>query len=358
MSRAYSEPTGCHLIVGGGGFIGRHVGLALAQQGVDVTLAGRTRPAFLDNPAVSAPLSWRELDIYSADWDEQIKAVDVVHFYAWGSLPSTANADPKADLERNVGGLLGLLDALKRRGHGRVVFSSSGGTVYGPLQRIPVPEAHELSPINAYGASKATAEIYLNLYRAMHGLDCRVARIANPFGAGQDISRGLGAVTAFMSKALNNQPIEIWGTGDVVRDFIHIADAADCLARLAMADDLQGQHVFNIGSGKGTSLNEIVTALEKRFERKLTVNRKPGRAFDVPSNVLCIERVKRTLGWRPRLNFDAGLGRMLSDLAAHPDMSTLLETETLSPRPEDDRPQKPDTVLPAARTGQTEDQTR
>ena len=118
--------------------------------------------------------------------------MDVVHFYSWGSLPSTANADPKADLEQNLGALLGLLDALKRRGHGRVIFSSSGGTVYGPLQQVPVLETHVLEPINAYGASKATAEIYLNLYRAMHGLDCRVARIANPYGAGQDISRGLG----------------------------------------------------------------------------------------------------------------------------------------------------------------------
>ncbi len=184
-------------------------------------------------------------------------------------------------------------------------------------------EAHGLAPINAYGASKSTAEIYLNLYRAMHGLDCRVARIANPFGAGQDISRGLGAVTTFLDHALNNRPIEIWGTGEVVRDFIHIADAAEALTRLALADDLQGEHVFNVGSGKGTSLNEIVHALEVRFGRELAVNRKPGRAFDVPSNVLSIERIGRVLGWAPRLSFSAGLARMLTDLTEHPDISTL-----------------------------------
>ncbi|MDE2240078.1 MAG: NAD-dependent epimerase/dehydratase family protein [Rhodospirillales bacterium] len=327
-----SSSETCHLIIGGGGFIGRHVGLALASRGQRATLTGRNKPDFLQNLTLSTLLSWRDLNMQNADWDEQIRGVDVVHFYAWGSLPSTANADPKADLELNLGALLGLLDALKRRGHGRVVFSSSGGTVYGPLQQVPVPETHILAPINAYGASKATAEIYLNLYKAMHGLDCRIARIANPFGAGQDVSRGLGAVTAFMNRALNNQPIEIWGTGEVVRDFVHIADVAECLAQLATAPALNGQHVFNIGSGTGTSLNEIVMALETRLNRKLIVNRKPSRAFDVPSNVLCIERVKKVLGWQPRLSFSDGLGRMLSDLATHRDFSTLHAPEAKTPQ--------------------------
>ena len=323
MNHMNPEPRTSHLIIGGSGFVGRHTGMALAQREHRTILAGRKKPELPACFASSPFLSWRELNMQDADWDEQIKGVDVVHFYSWGSLPSTANADPKADLEQNLGALLGLLDALKRRGHGRVIFSSSGGTVYGPLQQVPVLETHVLEPINAYGASKATAEIYLNLYRAMHGLDCRVARIANPYGAGQDISRGLGAVTAFMNQALNNKPIEIWGTGEVVRDFIHIADVADGLAALATAPDLGGQHVFNIGSGKGTSLNQIVATLEHRLNQTLTVNRKPGRTFDVPSNVLSIGRVNQILGWRPKLSFAEGIGRMLSDIAAHPTFSTL-----------------------------------
>jgi UDP-glucose 4-epimerase len=342
MRPVTSGYRGSHLVIGGGGFIGRHVGLMLSQQGCDVCLAGRTRPKFLDEAVSCESLPWRDLDIYNAAWDEQIEAVDVVHFYAWGSQPATANADPKSDLERNLGALLGLLNALKRRGHGRVVFSSSGGTVYGPLKRVPVPEWHELAPINAYGAGKAAAEIYLNLYRVMHGLDCRVARIANPFGAGQDISRGLGAVTVFLNKALNNQPIEIWGTGEVVRDFIHVADVAECLVRLATEDDLQGQHVFNIGSGKGISLNSVVDILERRFRRKLIVDRKPGRTFDVPSNVLSIERIERILDWRPRLTFPEGLARMLSDLADHPEISTLHRSDASPSQPQDTKHQNAD----------------
>lgn len=334
MQHKHSKRESCHLIVGGSGFIGRHVGLALAQRGARVILAGRTRPSFLDD-LPGTQLVWRSLDTSAVDWDAQIEHVDVVHFYAWGSLPSTANDNPKADIDCNLGALLGLLDALKRRGHGRVVFASSGGTVYGPLKQVPVVETHEMAPITAYGAGKAAAEIYLNLYRAMHGLDCRIARIANPFGAGQNISRGLGVVTAFVKKALDGELIEIWGTGEVVRDFIHIADAADCLACLSMADDLQGHTVFNVGSGKGTSLNEIVAALEASFQRKLIVHRKPGRAFDVPSNVLSIERARRVLGWYPQLTFADGLARMLSDLVEHPEISTLNNAEALRPLPLD-----------------------
>jgi UDP-glucose 4-epimerase len=102
------------------------------------------------------------------------------------------------DLLINVTAMLGLLEALKRRGGGRVVFASSGGTVYGKLKSAPVSEDALLAPISAYGASKVTAEIYLRLYRTMHNLGCGIARIANPYGAGQNLSRGLGLVTTFL----------------------------------------------------------------------------------------------------------------------------------------------------------------
>ena len=150
---------------------------------------------------------------------------------ASGSLPATANANPLGDLLGNVGATVALLDALARRGAARVVFASSGGTVYGRLERTPVPEDHRLAPITAYGAGKATAETYLGLYRSLHGLDCRVARIANPYGAGQDLSRGQGAVTTFLHHAITGQPISIWGSGEVVRDYIHISDTARGLVR-------------------------------------------------------------------------------------------------------------------------------
>jgi UDP-glucose 4-epimerase len=102
------------------------------------------------------------------------------------------------------------------------------------LRSIPASEDDPLAPITAYGAGKATAELYLKLYRAIHGLDCRIARIANPYGAGQDLSRGQGAVTTFSHQALTGQRIVIWGDGEAVRDYVHISDVASCLVTLAL----------------------------------------------------------------------------------------------------------------------------
>ena len=149
--------------------------------------------------------------------------------------PLDSDGRPLRDLTENVGVTISLLEALKRRGGGRILFSSSGGTVYGRLRTIPVPENHPLDPISAYGVSKVTAEKYLQYYHTAYGIDASVARISNPFGAGQNPARPQGAVTTFVHRALGGQPIEIWGDGEVVRDFVHIADVADALIALANA---------------------------------------------------------------------------------------------------------------------------
>ena len=215
-----------------------------------------------------------------------------------------------------------LLEAQRRRGGGRTIFTSSGGTVYGKLQQVPVPETHPLQPITAYGAGKVTAEVYFGLYRTLHGLDCRIARIANPYGAGQNLSRGLGAITTFCHKALQDEPITIWGDGEIVRDYIYVGDVASALAALALAEP-SPTFVFNIGSGVGHSLNEIVREIEGHLNRKLEVTRTAERSFDVPRSILAIERAGRVLDWRPKMKFDKGIHRTLDDLAARASLSRM-----------------------------------
>lgn len=314
--------SGHHLILGGCGFIGRHVAVLLAREGNRVTLADRAALAQPMPADVAGAVTSQLLELGSADWDALVADVDIVHHYAWGSLPASANANPGGDLLTNVGATIGLLDALHRRGGGRVVFSSSGGTVYGKLRQTPVPEDHPVAPITAYGAGKATAEVYLGLYRHMHGLDCRIARIANPYGAGQDLSRGQGAVTTFLHHALMHRPITIWGTGEVVRDYIHISDVAQCLVTLAVSPRTE-EFVFNVGSGAGVSLNQIVSELEARLGRTLDVSRTATRPFDVPVSILRIDRGRDTLGWSPALSFGDGIARTLHDIGAGRHYSTL-----------------------------------
>lgn len=307
-----------HLILGGCGFIGKHVAALLAYNGHRVVLADRS-PLTCEFPAdIRDRISWRSLELATADWDELVDASAVVHHYAWNSIPATANCRPVDDLVANVVPTLALLEALRRRGlEGApvVVFASSGGTVYGKLLRVPAHENHPLCPISAYGAGKAAAEHYLGLYRALHGLDCRIARLSNPFGAGQDLSRGQGAVTTFLHRALTRQPIVIWGDGEVVRDYIHVSDAAAGLVALACAPAMEGPSLFNIGSGQGVSLNGIIAELKVRLGRHIEVRYEPARTFDVPINVLDVTLAREALGWAPKLSFSAGIARTLADLA-------------------------------------------
>jgi UDP-glucose 4-epimerase len=317
--------SGYHLILGGCGFIGRHVAALLAYNGYRVVLADRASLTTEFPPDIHDLISWRAFDLASADWDELIEGAEVIHHYAWSSIPSTA-VDPVGDLVANVSPTLELLEALQRRGRERapvLVFASSGGTVYGKLLHVPAKEDHPLRPVNLYGAGKAAVEHYLSVYRALHGLRCRIARLANPFGAGQDPSRGQGAVTTFLHHALTCQPIVIWGDGEVVRDYIHITDLAAGLVTLACTPAERDPWIFNIGSGHGVSVNGIIAALEIQLKRPIEVKREAGRAFDVPISVLDVTLAREVLGWTPKLSFSGGLIQTMTDLARQASLSAL-----------------------------------
>jgi UDP-glucose 4-epimerase len=301
-----------HLIIGGCGFIGRNVAVALIEQGFHVTLADKENTFHYVQEKIRDLVRFDILEMNSADWDRAIDEYDVIHHYAWSSIHASANGNPLGDLISNVGSTISLLDAMKRRGAGRLIFSSSGGTVYGRLAKVPVDEHHPLLPLNAYGAGKVSAEIYLGLYRSMHGVDCRIARIANPYGSGQNLSRGLGAVTNFLYQALHNKPITIWGSGETTRDYIHISDLVDALLKISLYPQ-NSEYIFNIGSGIGTTLNQLVSEIERILDRKLDVNRTEDRLFDVPISILDIKRAERLLLWKPQLSLSQGLELTLKD---------------------------------------------
>jgi len=301
------------------------VAASLAHRGETVIIADRT-PFPISPSFASKQLSFVQLDLTAANWDALLASCDIVHHYAWSTIPQTANENPIADLETNVRSTLALLDALRRSGGKRLIFASSGGTVYGRPQQIPIPESHPLNPISAYGVSKVAVEKYLGFYREAYGLDCRIARMSNPFGAGQDPHRKLGAVTTFLGRALNGEKLTVWGNGEVVRDYIHISDVTNALVALATAslDRFTEVPVFNIASGKGLSLNQIVSTIESKLQRSLDVQYVAGRAFDVPVNVLDVRRAEEILGWRPKISFEQGLELAAADLQRNTPFSTLL----------------------------------
>lgn len=308
-----------HVILGGGGFVGNAVAEKLIGRGQRVRLVSR-------HPAAKrldweGRCEWRSTDIADCNWLELLEGATVVHYYAWSSVPSSAR-EPDSDWLINVLPLLKLLSALAsmKCDRPRVVFASSGGTVYGRPKRIPIAEDHELLPIGTYGASKAAAECYISFYREHHHIDIRTARIANPYGPGQRADRSQGAVAIFIDRALKGLPITVWGDGSAIRDYAYIDDIASALIMLAEKDDVFTDHTMNLGSGVGHSVNQVISAIEQVVEKKLIVDYQLGRPFDVPANVLDISLATRVLCWRPLMDFNSGL---IGTVSAHQDLISI-----------------------------------
>lgn len=307
------------LVLGGRGFIGSHLVDALLIRDYRVRCFDRPHIAPLGDAHLTNPnFELYEGDLVSeADMTEALEGCDIVYHLVSTTLPKSSNADPVFDVESNLLGTVRLLNRAVTVGVRKVIFVSSGGTVYGNPMQIPIPETHPTDPICSYGITKLAVEKYLSLFKHLHGLDYNVLRLSNPFGERQRTHASQGAVAVFLGKVLRSEPVEIWGDGSVVRDYIHVADVVAAL--LAALDRTCGEHVLNIGSGRGISLNEVLGSIEKVTGRSAIRRYMPSRAFDVPASVLSIERAKHTLGWSPQVDFEFGLELFTKWLLEHSD---------------------------------------
>lgn len=310
-------PKRC-LVLGGRGFIGSHLVDALLAHGHYARCFDRPHLAPLGETHLANPnFELFEGDLVSeADVSEALVGCEVCFHLVSTTLPKSSNADPVFDVQSNLLGTVRLLSHASETGLKKVVFVSSGGTVYGVPTQVPIPETHPTDPVCSYGITKLAIEKYLGLFHQLHGLDYTILRIANPFGERQRTYASQGAVAVFLGKVLRGDPVEIWGDGSVVRDYIHIADVVDAL--LIALDQTSEEHVFNIGAGCGHSLNELLAVIEKVTGRTATRSYLPGRAFDVPVSVLSIERARRELGWSPKVDFKQGLERFATWLLNQP----------------------------------------
>ena len=303
------------LILGGAGFIGTHLASALLKLGHVVRIFDRPSTNVPSHVARHPRLERVEGDILNHDEVEAaLDDMEFVYHLVSTTLPKSSNDNPEYDIETNLVVSVRLLEAARRRDIRRIVFLSSGGTVYGVPDHVPIPESHPCNPISSYGIVKLAIEKYLHLYRVLHGLDSCTIRLSNPFGEYQRIQSAQGAVGVFLHRAIHRQSIEIWGDGSVTRDYIYAGDVAEALVRVL---DYQGrQKTFNIGSGSGMNLNEIIEQIELVLGQSVSRIYKPARRFDVPVNVLDVGLAERELGWTPRTSFSEGLARTAAWITA------------------------------------------
>lgn len=291
------------VILGGAGFIGSHVARRLSKD-MRVRAFGR------HNPTVALP---QNVEWFLGDFTDEtavaaaIEGHETVIHLIHPTFPSTANAEIIPDVQRSIIPTIRLLDSCVALGVKRVVFFSSGGTVYGPTSNLPISEDAPVHPISAYGISKLTIEHYLRFYEYTHGLRYFVVRLGNPFGPNQMGLKNQGLVSVVGRRILSGDAIVVYGDGSVRRDYIYVDDVADFTFELLQ---YQGSHrVFNVGGGEGRSILEVIRVIEDAAGRKADLYFQAARRFDVPCNVLCTERAERELGWAPKIEFSEGIKR-------------------------------------------------
>ncbi len=293
------------LVLGGNGFIGSH----LVDKLVNARFAVRVLDKYPER--YRAPLIGVEY-IYEDTGNrgiitESLKDIDIVFHLVSTTTPKTSNDDTVFDVQSNLVSTLYLLDQCVKQQIKKIVFTSSGGTVYGVPDKLPISEDHTLDPISSYGIVKLTIEKYLQLYHRLYGLEYRIIRPSNPYGERQNPDGIQGAISVFLGKIAKNESIEIWGDGTIVRDFIYVKDLVDGI--FAAATKNTDKKIFNLGSGKGHSINDLLEIIKNAIDPTSTIEYKEGRVFDVPAIYLDIERAKQELDWIPQTSIHEGVIR-------------------------------------------------
>lgn len=290
------------LILGGGGFIGSHL--------VDQLLAGGHVVRVLDRLEERYRQTPRSVDYRLGEFGdtatlaEALQGVDVVYHLASTTVPGTSNLDPEADIAGNLVPTVRLLEQMVRLDVPRIVYLSSGGTVYGNPQHVPVAVGAPVNPLCSYGVVKLAAEHYLRMFQALYGLSPVILRASNPYGPRQGHLGVQGAIATFLDLMLEGEPIHVWGDGGQVRDYLYVRD----LARLCvLVGESAATGTFNAGSGVGHSLNAVLDVIAETVGRRPTVDYTPARPLDVDTIVLDVDETATRFGWRAEVTLLDGM---------------------------------------------------
>jgi len=291
------------LILGGNGFIGIPLARKLLAEGHKVRI--------LDEVKSFGHKYIAECDYRCGDFanskllSESLDNIDVVFHLISTTIPITSNKDPIFDVQSNVVKTLSLLEQCIVKKIKKVVFTSSGGTIYGIPTKLPVHEDNQTNPQCSYGITKLVIEKYLSLFKLLHGLNYSIVRISNPYGMGQNPKKIQGVIPIFLNKIIGDELIEIWGDGEIVRDYIYIDDLVEGIYKSATINTIS--HVFNIGNGVGYSLNHIIKTISQITMHKAKINYTKERIFDIPEIYLDISRAKKELVWVPTTSLKNGI---------------------------------------------------
>lgn len=304
------------VLLGGTGFIGHHFA-NFCKPYADIVIVSRHAP--LSNNLLRG-VQYEQGDCASQEFLRRvIQPGDQIVYLAYNSVPKTSFDDPLRDIQENLPLAISLLSVLRDVPVKRLLYVSSGGTVYGPCESdVPIAEDHPTNPISPYGITKLAVEKYCQMYARLFGIPVVVARPSNPYGPGQVPYRGQGFIATAAAKILQGKEMPVFGTHGTVRDYLYIDDLCAGM-KLLLDSDLVPGTIFNIGSGTGMNNLEVLNAVAKSAGYEMSdinLNCLPARHFDVAYNVLDSCRLE-ALGWRRATTLEQGLPATIKWVREH-----------------------------------------
>ncbi len=292
------------LVTGGAGFIGSHVVDKLIEKEFEVVVVDNLSTGNRKN--LNKKAKFYKADISKPGIDKIFKKENpeiVFHFAAQINVRESVE-NPSQDAKVNIIGGLNVLQACKNFGVKKIIFSSTGGAIYGEADVIPTPESYIEKPMSPYGVAKLATEKYIYYYQKVFGIDFAVLRFANVYGPRQNSKGEAGVVAIFANKILLGKQPVITGTGNQTRDFVFVSDVADA-AILAMESEKTG--IFNIGTGKETDINTVFSEIQKESGKVIEKVYGPAQKGEQQRSCLDCSKAKAELGWFPKYSLEQGI---------------------------------------------------
>ena len=295
------------LVTGGAGFIGSHVVEGLLKEGLSLIVVDNLSTGKIENLNPNA--LFYQQSIEDEEMMERVfmlhKPAYIFHLAAQSSV-SVSVRNPVEDAKTNILGTLVLLQKSVKYGVKKFIFSSTGGAIYGDNVKIPTPETETPNPISPYGIAKLSVEKYLDFFSKEYGLEYVSLRYSNVYGPRQDPYGEAGVVAIFINRMLKGEKVTIFGDGEYVRDYVYVDDVVRANI-LAME---KGKNVvLNIGTGRGTTVNELFMMLKSITGYSDEPEYAPPRKGDVRKSILDCSKAKEILGWEPEVSLEEGLRR-------------------------------------------------
>ena len=299
------------LVIGGNGFVGYNVLKKLVEDGRHIRCIDKFLPekeVRFDN------VEYRIGDVMDKDFlMESLSGVDTVLDFISTTMPNTQIISLENEISRTLKYHDYILLTMATAGVKKYVFPSSGGAIYGSRTNTAAVESDILCPSTPYGAGKKMAEDMIHYYHQKCGLNAIILRIGNVYGSTRFRARPQGVIDVFVQNALESKPIAIWGNAEAaVRDYVYLEDVGEAIS-LILDKDIDGVQTYNVGTGVGTSVLEVIKAIEQNLGHELTVIRKEDRSSGINQIVLSIDKIANAIGWAPKVSLEEGIQRTIKN---------------------------------------------